>query len=105
MNAELPSLTTLILVELGVVALTAIATWRFAVYHFRRRKRSTSSTEPQHRLDQLEAALDHVAQEVDRLGESQDFVQELLTKRLTRLGLRPHAQAPPPQPSEHSTPV
>src|SRR5688500_7250030 len=97
MASDLPSMTVLILTELGVVALTAIATWRLAVYHFRQRKPGASAKTSERRLAQLEGALDQVAQEVERLGESQDFVQELLAQRLTRMGLRPPVE---PQPSK-----
>lgn len=98
MNLDLPSLGILVAVELGVVALTAIATWQYARYRFgRRQSPPLDSTSGERRLEELESALDHVAREVNQLGESQDFVQELLTKRLNRLGLRPHAQPPTPE--------
>ncbi len=95
MDTDLPSLGMLILVELGVVAITAMATWQYARYHFRRR-RSPPAIAPadDQRLESLETALDSVVRQVEQLGESQDFVQELLAERLTRMGLRPHAELP-----------
>ena len=94
MNLDLPSLSILVAVELGVVALTALATWQYARFHFTRRPTTLDTTAGERRMEDLESALDNVAREVEQLGESQDFVQELLTKRLNRLGLRPHAQLP-----------
>jgi len=104
MNLDLPSLRILVAVELVVVALTAIATWQYARYRFGRKAPPTLDSTGERRLEDLESALDNVAREVDQLGESQDFVQELLTKRLNRLGLRPHAQ-PPITPRPERTPV
>lgn len=96
MNIEIPSLGILVAVELGVVALTVLATWQYARHHFGQRRAKPDSEGSTQRLEDLESALDDVAREVQELGESQDFVQELLTKRLNRLGLRPHAQSPTP---------
>lgn len=106
MNLDLPSLGILVVVELGVVAFTAIATWQYARYHFgRRRPPSLDVPSGERRLEEVESALDNVVREVEQLGESQDFVQELLTKRLNRLGLRPHATQPPVTPAREHTPV
>lgn len=106
MNSDLPSLGILVAVELGVVALTFIATWQYARYHFSRHSQAPrlDTTSGERRLEELESALDNVAREVSELGESQDFVQELLTKRLNRLGLRPHAQLPI-EPTPERTPA
>ena len=94
MNIDLPSLGILVAVELGVVALTALCTWQYARDHFRRHRQLPEAEPSTQRIEDLESALDTVAREVQQLGESQDFVQELLTKRMNRLGLRPHAQPP-----------
>ena len=106
MNFGLPSIAILVAVELGVVALTGLATWQYARYYFSRRHQAPplDTTSGERRLEELESALDNVAREVEQLGESQDFVQELLTKRLNRLGLRPHAQLPV-EPQPERTPV
>jgi hypothetical protein len=106
MEPELPSLGQLIALELAVVGLTVLATWRFAVYHFRRRQPSTAPPPVEEdRLAKLEEALDSVAHEVERLGEGQDFVQELLADRLKRLGLKHSPPRQSPEASEHPTPV
>lgn len=86
METELPSLAMLVAVELAVVGLTAVATWRYALYRFRRRRQAARG-EPASakRIEQLEEALDTVAREVDRLGEGQEFVTELLTKKLRQI--------------------
>ena len=97
MNIDLPSFGILVAVEFGVAALTAVATWRYAQHYFRRLPSKPDAEGGSQRIEELEAALDNVAREVQELGESQDFVQELLTKRLNRLGLRPHAQPPTPE--------
>jgi len=97
-----PDLLRLIILELAVAALTGLATWRYATYYFERKrlKRRTRVT-AEDRLSQLEDAVDGVAREVERLGESQDFVQELLAKRLAQLGLR----NPRPASDRERTPV
>ena len=97
MNIEIPSLGILVVVELGVVVLTVLATWQYARHHFSQRRAKPDAEQSTQRIEDLESALDNVAREVQELGESQDFVQELLTKRLNRLGLRPHAQPPAPE--------
>ena len=106
MNFDLPSLGILVAVELGVVTLTALATWQYAKFRFTRRPTTLDSPSGERRLEDLESALDNVARELEQLGESQDFVHELLTKRLNRLGLRPHAQPPQTPPlAPERTPV
>lgn len=97
MDTDLPSLGTMILVELVVVGITALATWRFAVFHFRRRRRDVAAQpRTDARMAQLEEIVDGVAREVEQLGESQDFVQELLAKRLAQMPPRLGEMVPRP---------
>jgi hypothetical protein len=100
----MPSMATLIALELGVVGLTALATWRYARYRFTRRlesERKRKKSDP--RLERLEDALDQMIGEVNRLGESQDFIQEMIAKRLNQVEqrhpLKPAPMPPPPTPA------
>jgi hypothetical protein len=87
--------------EIGIAIVFAITAWMLKIYlNHRERMKSLSMTKQglvgsEQRLARVEAAVEAIALEVERIGEGQRYVTTLLTERAHPMLERPAGALPP----------